>query len=188
MDKSGYVVAFLLCLPCLTLETILILNFVLFSSDAYCTLLSIIGKVKGESTRQAIVGGCAIKQNGTVVPTYKTGGLTYAPISEGFAKAMFEEDKSEKTYIETKPGMVLSLVGRAAFPCVCEVPPSCAPLFSEAGAKVVSQGITWQSLYLVILGWNLVLAEPERKYVDHNFVRLFYSLCIFLLTSLLLLL
>jgi len=27
----------------------------------------------------------------------------------------------------------------------------------------VSQGITWQSLYLVILGWNLVLAEPERK-------------------------
>jgi len=37
-----------------------------------------------------------------------------------------------------------------------------APLFSAEGANVVSQGITWQSLYLVIIDKILVLAEPER--------------------------
>jgi hypothetical protein len=75
---------------------------------------------------------------------------------------MFGVDASDASYVDACPGTVLNLVGKVAFPCVCEVPPSSAPLFSEAGAKVVSQGITWQSLYLVLLGTDLILAEPEK--------------------------
>lgn len=37
-----------------------------------------------------------------------------------------------------------------------------APLFSPEGAKVVSQGIAWQSLYLVLFDHFLVLVEPAR--------------------------
>lgn len=84
----------------------------------------------------------------------------YAPMSDCFLDALLETDQSE---IDVSPGKVISLIGQIALPCVCEVPPSSAPLFSPAGAKVVSQGITWQSLYLVILGRNFVLVEPDRE-------------------------
>lgn len=86
----------------------------------------------------------------------------YAHISEHFSKALFGFD-GDAVHIDAEPGKVVSLVGHMAFPCVCEVPPSCAPLFSAAGAKVVSQGITWQSLYLVLFGRHFVLAEPEKR-------------------------
>eukprot|EP00980_Cylindrotheca_fusiformis_P011702 scaffold2783_cov129-Cylindrotheca_fusiformis.AAC.3 len=131
------------------------------SLDAYTSLLTITESER-DSFLQAKQGGIALKQEGKVVPTFKLG-VTYVTISKGIESAMLEEDKSGDSYVEARPRSVVSLIGRTAFPCVCEVPPSCAPLFSDAGAKVVSQGITWQSLYLVILGWNLVLAEPERS-------------------------
>ena len=111
-------------------------------------------------------------QGGEVTSTFKMG-VTHASISKSFEKALFDEDQSSDSYVFAEPGTVISLVGHIAFPCVCEVPPSCAPLFSEAGARTVSQGITWQSLYLVILGYNLVLAEPERRYIISCFYNLF---------------
>lgn len=61
-----------------------------------------------------------------------------------------------------KTGSIVGLVGRAAFPCVCEVYPESAPLFTDRGACVVADGIRWQSLYMVVLGKFMVLAEPER--------------------------
>jgi hypothetical protein len=148
------------------------------SLDAYSTVLSIATRGQGDSILQAIQGGVAVKQDGTVVPTYKLG-VTYASISKSIEIPLLEEDKSADSYVEAHSGSVVSLIGLTAFPCVCEVPSSCAPLFSEAGAKVVSQGITWQSLYLVILGSNLVLAEPERKYV-HLYSLFLLVICFFL--------
>lgn len=115
----------------------------------------------GRTVRQRDIGGFLVKTDGSLVAT-NDPHTVYAPLSEHFWNALFEEDRDE-TFVEARPGTVVSLVGHTAFPCVCEVPPSSAPLFSEAGAKVVSQGITWQSLYLVILGRNFVLAEPERR-------------------------
>lgn len=56
------------------------------------------------------------------------------------------------------PGSIVALAGRTAMPCVCE-----APAFTDVtdnGAKMVVEGITWQSLYLVFFGSFLVLAEP----------------------------
>mmetsp|Transcript_9166 Transcript_9166/g.21853 ORF Transcript_9166/g.21853 Transcript_9166/m.21853 type:complete len:1282 (-) Transcript_9166:104-3949(-) len=132
------------------------------SMDAFCKILESAERTNGASIRRAVAGGIAMKEDSAIVSTYKLG-LSYGPVSRSLEPPMFDEDTSSKSYIDAEPGSVVSLVGRTAFPCVCEVPPACAPLFSPEGAKVVSQGITWQSLYLVVLGWNLVLAEPERK-------------------------
>lgn len=107
------------------------------------------------------IGGFAVKSNGYIVSTPKDTTV-YAPISEHFLNALFGFD-GDSSHVDASPGKVVSLVGHVALPCVCEVPPSSAPLFSAAGAKVVSQGITWQSLYLVLLGRHFVLAEPERR-------------------------
>ena len=132
----------------------------------------------GLSIQQASNGGVVMTQGGEVTSTYKLG-VTHASISEDLGKAIFDEDESSDSYVFAEPGTMISLVGHIAFPCVCEVPPSCAPLFSEAGAKTVSQGITWQSLYLVILGYNLILAEPERRYVTSRFFMSIWSWCVF---------
>jgi hypothetical protein len=136
-----------------------------FVKDAFSTLLNSLVATKAWSVRNRSLGGFAAKRDGSIVETSDPPTI-YAPISESFSSALFDEDRTGKKYVEAQPGMSLNLVGHTAFPCVCEVPPSSAPLFSEEGAKVVSQGITWQSLYLVILGRNLVLAEPERRYVS----------------------
>lgn len=58
-------------------------------------------------------------------------------------------------------GSVVGLIGKAAFPCVCEVSSSFSNLFSGRTC-VLNEGIRWQSLYLVVVGKWAVLAEPER--------------------------
>jgi len=64
-----------------------------------------------------------------------------------------------------KPGTIVTLVGRSAFPCVCEVAAESANLFKDATSSVVADGVKWQSLYLVAIGRYMVLAEPEKRYV-----------------------
>ena len=109
------------------------------------------------------MGGFAVKCDGETVPTSSMKeDIIYAPISENFIEALLGYD-GDADYLDASPGNIVNLVGHIALPCVCEVPPSCASLFSAAGAKVVSQGITWQSLYLVLFGRHLVLAEPDRR-------------------------
>ena len=62
------------------------------------------------------------------------------------------------------PGSIVGLSGRTAMPCVCEAPANSD--LSEGGAKMVVEGITWQSLYLVFFGSYMVLAEPAAgRYV-----------------------
>jgi len=98
-----------------------------------------------------------------VVPNPCDNMAIFSPISNAFDTAMFGVDDSLTEKLDIKAGSIISLNGKIAFPCVCEVPPSMAPLFSAEGAKIVSQGITWQSLYLTIIEDNLVLVEPERR-------------------------
>ena len=62
-------------------------------------------------------------------------------------------------------GSIVALAGRTAMPCVCEAPANVD--VTDDGAKMVVEGITWQSLYLVFFGSYLVLAEPASgRYVD----------------------
>lgn len=71
------------------------------------------------------------------------------------------DDSSKKSIVAPEYGSVIALVGKAAFPCVCEVTSKFATLFT--GRTCVSnEGVQWQSLYLVVIGKFAVLAEPER--------------------------
>ena len=130
--------------------------------DAFYALLHTISSTDRLSIQQASNGGVVITPGGEMIST-NNPNVTFASLSESFGRALFGEDTSSESYIDSNPGSVLSLAGQAAFPCVCEVLPSFAPLFSAESTKTVSKGITWQSLYLVILGQTLVLAEPERS-------------------------
>lgn len=131
-------------------------------ADAFSTMLNSFVASNGNTIHDLPkIGGFAAKRDGYIVSTQK-GHCVHAPVSEHFLETLLQYD-GDSAHIDAQPGKVVSLVGHVAFPCVCEVPPSSAPLFSAAGAKVVSQGITWQSLYLVILGRHFVLAEPERR-------------------------
>jgi hypothetical protein len=134
--------------------------------DAFNALLGNLVLSKGLFRNQKL-GGFILKRPRWIVPSQEQNKI-FAPVSQTFDNVIFGSDKTGSSYVDTKPGTVLSLVGKMAYPCVCEVPPSSAPLFSEAGAKVVSQGITWQSLYLVIIGQSLVLAEPEKHSSGHG--------------------
>lgn len=132
----------------------------LLKLDAFSSLIGNLVLSNGLLRNQKL-GGFLVKRPRWIVPSHEQNKI-FAPVSQSFDNVMFGVDKAGTSYVDTKPGTVLSLVGKMAFPCVCEVPPSSAPLFSEAGAKVVSQGITWQSLYLVLVGQSFVLAEPDK--------------------------
>jgi hypothetical protein len=91
---------------------------------------------------------------------------TLAHISPGLAMALRDEgdssDSSKKSSVAPEHGSIVGLVGKAAFPCVCEVTPVFSSLFT--GRTCVSnEGVQWQSLYLVVIGKFAVLAEPERS-------------------------
>lgn len=106
------------------------------------------------------LGGFVVKRDGSLLDTFDEKTI-YAHMSEPLIETLFDH-RGDDVYMDVTQGEVVGLVGQIALPCVCEVPPSSAELFSEESAKVVSQGITWQSLYLVILGRHFVLAEPEK--------------------------
>jgi len=84
-------------------------------------------------------------------------------LSNPLCIAMYDEREERNAESSSpKPGAVVGLVGRVAFPCVCEVSEECATLFTDERACVIADGVKWQSLYLVLLGRYLLLAEPEK--------------------------
>ena len=81
---------------------------------------------------------------------------------------LFEDDESSSLLSGNHEshcpvtGSIVGLVGRTTFPCVCEVAEECDSLFTDKGASVVAEGVKWQSIYLVLLGKYMILAEPEK--------------------------
>jgi hypothetical protein len=82
-----------------------------------------------------------------------------APLSNPFQKFLFDEDLSHSINSNYKAGSIVSLVGKIAYPCVCEVKEENDSLFRDGGSYVVSDGIKWQSIYLVIYGNYMMLTE-----------------------------
>jgi len=74
-----------------------------------------------------------------------------------YTRLLFEEEEISKM---PETGSVVPLIGKAAFPCVCEVSEKSDSLFQDKGRCVVAEGVKWQSLYLVVLEKHMVLAEP----------------------------
>jgi hypothetical protein len=132
--------------------------------NALGSMLGDLGTEREHVLQDQKLGGFVFnKSSDPFFPNPSDNNTIYSYISSRADNAMFGLDEADTSYVDAKPGSVLNLVGNFAFPCVCEVAPSCAPLFSDDGAKVVSQGITWQSLYLVIFGQDLILVEPEKR-------------------------
>jgi len=103
---------------------------------------------------------------GTDVVVLQEDGSILAYLSPCLCASILERGENGDPSLSTKkgqppkPGSSIELIGRAAFPCVCEVSESQSSLFSSHGATV-SEGVTWQSLYLVVVGKYMILAEPD---------------------------
>lgn len=109
----------------------------------------------GTSSDSQVVGSCS---------------SSLAHISSKFAIAMLDEGESSERRVSYNSnnapppvhGSAVGLVGKAAFPCVCEVSGASSNLFT--GRTCISnEGIRWQSLYLVVIGRWAVLAEPGHS-------------------------
>lgn len=89
--------------------------------------------------------------------------LLLSPLSSTFQSLLFDEEEAAKSSSSVLPeiGQILPLVGRTAFPCVCEVLDECEHLFTD-GSCVVADGVKWQSLFLVFWGKYMILAEPVK--------------------------
>jgi len=134
----------------------------LLKLDAFGSLLNALVRSERMLQDQKLGGFIFNRSIDPIIPNPNDCNTIFSPISDDFDNAIFGIDNNDILFVDIKSGSVMSLVGKVVLPCVCEVPPSMAPLFSAEGANVVSQGITWQSLYLVIIDQLLVLAEPER--------------------------
>ena len=88
--------------------------------------------------------------------------IVVAPLSTQQTTALLDQD-GESVDRRPNPGDVVDLVGRVAFPCVCEVNEASHFLFTDQRACVVADGVRWQSLYLVFLGRYMLLAEPVKQ-------------------------
>lgn len=78
-------------------------------------------------------------------------------LSKAFCDALTDAPEESSSSERPTPGSIVVLSGRTAMPCVCEVS---ADMDTGSGAKMVVEGVTWQSLYLVFFGPDMVLAEP----------------------------
>jgi hypothetical protein len=119
----------------------------------------------GEALHDRKLAGLAVSRTGALLDTKKfreknTERSIYVSISKDLFSDLFNQDEGNKSPVS---GSIVSLVGHAAFPCVCEVPDVSASLFSGTEASLVAAGVKWQSLYLVILGRFMILAEPEKE-------------------------
>ena len=106
----------------------------------------------------------------SVIELYVDGCQSlFTPISPHYNTILFDQDisssshssKSNKNGIP-EAGSVVALVGRAAYPCVCEIAKESSGLFSDKSSSVVAEGVRWQSLYMVFLGKHMILAEPAK--------------------------
>jgi len=139
--------------------------------DALCNLIQDLAATNGNALKNKKLTEYAFTNSGQVINF--TGSYEkelrrslYASISQSIVTTIVEEHDVDSSHHRDKglpeAGSVVGLVGRTAFPCVCEVPAANAKLFTDDAACVVAEGVKWQSLYLVFLGRYMVLAEPEK--------------------------
>jgi hypothetical protein len=65
-------------------------------------------------------------------------------------------------------GSVVSLAGKVAFPCVCEIAAEVYPMIVDKASCIIADGVRWLSLYLVISAHAFILAEPFAEGSDEN--------------------
>lgn len=136
----------------------------LFHIDAFSAFLKALATNGGASIYHAAPHGLAISASGGSVDISDSCILEmkrqiFAPLSANILSAIFfSENEIPNLPI---PGSIISLVGSLAIPCVCEIPASMSHLFLQNGSMIISEGVTWQSLYLAFQHNSLVFAQPQ---------------------------
>lgn len=135
--------------------------------DAFSTFLKELAATNCNAVRREKLAGFAISRAGNTVNTNLSSGMDvsrsiFAPVSANLCSRLLYLDQEPREKEPPQQGSVVGLVGRTAIPCVCEVPEIHSSLLANEAGSVVSDGVKWQSLYLVFLGRHLILAEPER--------------------------
>ena len=93
-----------------------------------------------------------------------TDRVLLSPLPSPFSSLLINEEVLSSVGSDTpQTGAIVQLVGKTAFPCVCEVTRESSSLFTDGEASVVADGVRWQSLWMVLVGKYMILAEPVKK-------------------------
>lgn len=106
-----------------------------------------------------------------------TDRVLLSPLPQPFSTFLFDEDMSTAVGSDIpQTGAVVQLVGKTAFPCVVEVSEDSNSLFTDGEGSVFADGIKWQSLWMVLMGKYMILAEPVNSGGNGRVV-ISYPLC-----------
>jgi hypothetical protein len=139
----------------------------LLKLDALLDLSRDLAGKGGVAFKDTSFAGIAISPDG-VITDMKGAGIRelslqiVCPISPDMNDALFanmHEDGASEVPVQ---GSIIPLAGSPAIPCVCETPASAAHLFASEDSRVVAEGVTWQSLYLVLVRGYLIFAQPVQ--------------------------
>jgi hypothetical protein len=137
----------------------------LLELDALLTFSRDLVSTGGIAFNDTSFAGIAVSPDG-VITDMKGAGIRelsrqlVCPISPEMNDALFAKMDEEGESDVPVQGSVIPLVGSPAIPCVCETPASAAHLFACEDSGIVAEGVTWQSLYLVVLRGHLIFAQP----------------------------
>jgi hypothetical protein len=131
-------------------------------ADALLSLLKDMAATGGRVLEETAPAGLALTAEGFGVSMKdclesNLSRRVFVPLSSALTECLFS-DGAEGHLAET--GVLIDLSGKPTLPCVCEAPASLASMFCGDGLGVVSEGVTWQSLYLVFTDGSLILAQP----------------------------
>jgi hypothetical protein len=130
--------------------------------DALLSLLKEMAESGGRALEDVAPAGLVLSKGGRISVSMKDchesnlDKQVFAPLSSHLAQDLFPATAAALA----QTGSSMELSGKPLLPCVCEAPASLASLFSGDGLGVVSEGVTWQSLYLVFTDGTLVVAQP----------------------------
>jgi len=85
-----------------------------------------------------------------------------APLSPSLCSILYYERGTSEAVSHHQEGAVVSFVGKTALPCVCEVPDNFCATVKGVGSFVETNGVRWQSLYMVLLVNVMVLVVPAK--------------------------
>jgi hypothetical protein len=130
----------------------------LIKLDALTTLCKGLTATDGYTIHDAPFTGITFASNNmTSNSSQKSRGII-SPISPEMSQILFTVGNGVDPLPSRSSSIDLSSCD--LLPCVCEAPASAAHLFADENSGIISEGVTWQSLYIVFVGEYLVFAQP----------------------------
>ena len=133
----------------------------LFKVDALLALLRDLAATAGIAIREKKLASLVVLSDGSSkrieMMNVELARKMYCALSSKAFKGFFAIELATEL---AEPGSSIDLAYKAVVPCVSQVPPGFAHLFTGTGAGVETEGVTWQSLCLFVEDGLLVFAQP----------------------------